>query len=108
MQTKTFTKRDVINSNSGCSLQDFEGNQMVIEFVTAAAVIQKPDSETGEQKDVAVLVTANSEYFTSISATVLDQMDDILELIDEEGSLNIRVVRKKSKGGRDFLQLVVL
>lgn len=108
MQTKTFTKRDVINSNSGYSLQDFEGNQMVIELVTAAAVLQKPDSETGEQKDVAVLVTANSEYFTSISATVLDQMDDILELIDEEGSLNIRVVRKKSKGGRDFLQLVVL
>lgn len=106
--TKSFTKRDIINSRSGFPLQDFDGDSLTIPEIVAAAIMKDTDTETGEIKDITVLKTSNSHYFTSISATVYDCMEDVIGILDEESTISVRVDKRKSKGNRDFLTLVVL
>lgn len=106
--SKNFTRRDIINSRSGYPLQDFEGNSLTIPEVVAAAIMKDTDTETGEIKDITVIKTSDSHYFTSISATVYDCMEDVIEILDEESTISVRVDKRTSKGNREFLTIVVL
>lgn len=107
LSTKNFSRRDIINSRAGKPLQDFDGSKK-IEHVTAAAIAKDTDEETGEIRDVGIIKTADAEYYTTISATVLDSMDAVVEIIDDEGEIDLRIDKRKSNGGRDFLTLIVL
>lgn len=103
LNTNNFTKRDAVNSRNGIALQDMENAFMF--NVIAAAQIETVDEETGERKEVSVLKSEDDQYYTSISATVYDVMDDLIGIIDDEGSCKVRVDKRKSKQGRDFIML---
>ena len=103
LNTNNFTKRDAVNSRNGVALQDMENAFMF--NVIAAAQIETVDEETGERKEVSVLKSEDDHYYTSISATVYDVMDDLIEIINDEGSCKVRVDKRKSKQGRDFIML---
>lgn len=108
MSTKNFSKRDGINCRSGLPLQDFDGSSQTIENIVAAAIMKDTDTDTGEIKDISVLKTGDNYYYTSISATICDNMEEVIDLIDDEGTINVRIDKRRSKGNRDFLTLVVL
>lgn len=105
--TSNFTKRDMINSRNSFALQDLDdGTQLQVE---KAAVINRPDLETGEEKEVAILVTTDGTVYSAISATVRDVLDDTIDLIEDEGgAVTVRLNKRKSKAGREFLSLTVL
>lgn len=105
--TKNFTKRDEINSRSSLTMQDLDDGTML--RIVKAAIIKRPDKDTGEEKDVSIMVLEDGTVFSAISATICDFMPDIIELIDDEGEpLDIRLNKRKSKAGREFLSLTVL
>lgn len=101
--TSNFTRRDAVNSRNGIALQDVENGYTF--NVISAAQIETVDEETGERKEVSVLKSDDNQYYTSISATVYDVMDDLIDIIDDEGSCKVRVDKRKSKQGRDFIML---
>lgn len=107
MTTKNFTKRDEINARNSLALQDLEDGTIIT--ATKAGLIQRPDAETGEVKTVSVIITEDGTAYSAISATVCDIMGDIIELMDDENaSLELRLNKRKSKAGREFLSLTVL
>lgn len=101
--TSNFTKWDFINSKNGYALQDEAGNTL---NVTRAATLDVDDEEG--QKKVSVLVTEDGQYFTAISKSVFEVMDDIIDLITDEGMARVKINSRKSKGGRDFLTVFVI
>lgn len=104
-----FTKRDALNSRNGFALQDFEGDSMEIPNVVKAACATNVDEDTGEIKNVSILVTEDHTYFTSISTTIYDNMEDLMEILEDESKINVRIHKRVSKGNkRDFLTLTVL
>lgn len=106
-KTSNFTKRDEINARNSFALQDLENGAVLT--VPKAGLITRPDMETGEPKEVAVLVTDDGTVYSAISATVCDTMDDIVDLIEDEGNaIQVRLNKRKSKAGREFLSLTVL
>lgn len=104
--TNNFTKRDLLNSKSGISLQDFSSNG---DFpVTAAAIIEVVDEETGDIQNVTTLVTPDKDYVTSISQNIYETTQELIDIINEEGEVSVSVRKAKSKGGRDFLSMIIL
>ena len=107
--TGGFNKRDALNSKNGIALQDFEGDSMVIPNVVKAACATNTDEDTGELKNVSILVTEDQTYFTSISSTIFENMEDLMDILEDEQKIDVRINRRVSKGNkRDFLTLTVL
>lgn len=104
--TNNFDKKDLINSRSGLSLQD-EENGFVIE-VTKAATMEDIDEESGEVKRISVLIDHEGKTYTSISATIDDIMDDVIELLDEGEPVSLRLLKRTSSNGREFLSFQVM
>lgn len=105
-KTENFNRKMAINIGTSIALQDKAGQK--IASIAAAAIVTDIDRETGEEKQVAVIVDGGGMSYSSISATVLQQMDDIIELIDEGEDFDVVVVSRTSKGGRDFITLNVI
>lgn len=104
--TKNFTKKMAINIGMGTPLKD--AADTVLESIQAAAIVEDVDRETGEIKVAAAIVDGNGAVYTSISATVLESIPDIIELIDDGEEFDVRVIVRTSKAGREFLTLNVL
>lgn len=102
-----FTKRDMLNSRAGVPLKDFE-ESITINNVISAAVLSDVDEDTSEIKDVGVIVTADKTYYTTISATIIDTMEDLIDILNEEGNVDIRVNKRLSNNKREFLTMVIL
>lgn len=105
--TSNFTKKDMINCRNGFSLQDLDANEVITVNKAAIVIGDDKDSQDGERQ-VAVLMDAEGTCYTSISENVLDSMSDIIEVMDEEKECRIKVFKRKSKQGRDFISLAVL
>lgn len=104
-----FSKRDVLNSKNGIPMKDFDGESMMIPNVVKAAIAEATDEETGEIKYISVLVTDDQTYFTSISGTIYDSMPDLIDILEDEQKINVRINKRVSKGNkRDFLTMTVL
>lgn len=102
-----FTKKDAINARNGQALQDLPDGTRIT--VKSAAMLSVADEDTGEVKDVSVLITDDGDCLTSISATVYQIMDDIIDIITDDGVADIRVNQRTSKGNnRKFLTLTIL
>lgn len=104
--TANFTKKDNINARNGFSLQDVAQDEIL--KIDRAAIVMGNDKDGGEKRQVAVLMSDDGVAYTSISENVLDALEDICEIIDETGSVDIRVFKRKSKQGRDFISLSIL
>lgn len=105
-KTNNFTKKMAINIGTSIALQDMGGQK--ITSIQAAAIVTDVDRETGEEREVAIIVDESGMVYSAISATVLSQMEDVIDLLDDGESFDIIVVSRKSKGGRDFITLNVV
>ena len=104
-----FNKRDALNSKNGIPMKDFDGDCMTIPNVVKAAIAETTDEETGEIKNISILVTDDQTYFTSISSTIYDSMPEMMDILEDESKVNVRINKRVSKGNkRDFLTMTVL
>lgn len=115
--TPNWTIKDKMNLISAGTLQELAVSGDTI-YVDAAAIVEVIDEESGEIKTTSALRTTDKQYYVGISATALDQVRDIVEYLtdrigDSKAELTdddlvcIRVITKKSKGGRDFVVLSI-
>lgn len=103
--TSNFTLKDSINARNGFPLQD-EENGLVI-HVSRAAIVEDADKDTGELKEAAVIIDNECKVYTSISASIMDIMDDVIDLLDAGESVTLTLVKRESKGKRTFLTFMV-
>lgn len=104
--TENFNKKDAINMRNGLPLKD-EPNGKTFN-ISKAAVVEDSDEETGELKNVSVLVDSDGKCYTTISATVADIMNDCIELLDAGESVTLELIKRKSSAGREFLTFQVI
>lgn len=104
--TDNFGKKDAINMRNGLPLKDEPNGKTFA--ISKAAVVEDTDEETGELKNVSVLVDSDGKCYTSISATIADIMDDCIELLNDGESVTLELIKRKSNAGREFLTLQVV
>lgn len=104
--TENFTKKDSINMRNGLPLKDEPNGKTFM--ISKAAVVEDTDEETGELKDVSVLIDSDGKCYTSISPTIADIMDDCIDLLDAGESVTLELIKRKSEAGREFLTFQVM
>lgn len=115
--TPNWGIKDKMNLTSAGTLQELADSGDTI-YVDAAAIVEVIDEESGEIKTTSALRTTDKQYYVGISATALDQVRDIVEYLtdcigDSKAELTdndlfcIKAIKKKSKGGRDFVVLSI-
>lgn len=106
IKSYNFTKKDEVNSVSATPLQKFKEEVLTVK---GAAVTERADQETGEMKKVAILVTEEHGTLTSISGTVLNGIDLIIDYMEEvQTDVQVKVKSNRSNAGREFLTLELL
>ena len=104
--TSNFTKRDVINVRNGSALKDHGGEEISI---TKVCVGTDVDEESGDVKRFGAFITTSGDCLTFISENAIETAAELIDIINEEDSpVNCRVDVRKSKGGREFIALVLL
>ena len=100
--TNNFETRDKFNIKAGAkSLKDAVGEQLVVK----KACIGLDTDKDGTEFTAGAIITDNGAY-TSISATAVDLISDLIDMIDDgEEDLAITVESRTSNGGRDYLVL---
>lgn len=115
--TPNWGIKDKMNLTSAGTLQELADSGDTI-YVDAAAIVEVIDEESGEAKTTSALRTTGRQYYVGISATALDQVRDIVEYLtdcigDSKAELTdddlvcVKAIKKKSKGGRDFVVLSI-
>ena len=98
-----LTKKELFNAkNSGTSIE----KDMTIDVVGVGTFDDK--DKDGHDVKVSVLVAKDGTVYTTISATVSNSIDMLGEIIDEEGSVTVKVNQSKSNNGREFYQLQII
>ena len=108
-----FTKKDEINSMSSTPLQKVKGETV---HVLGAAITERPDEATGEDKKVGILVTEEFGTLSTISGTAIRSLDMIIDYIndlqaDEETKdepVLVSIKAAKANSGREFITLEIV
>lgn len=95
------TDTDIKNRKLSIPLQSVPND--VIINILGCAVYDDIDKDTGEVKTVCMFKDVDGELYTSISAVIFEQVDDIIDVLAGAESVNVKVAKRKSKGGRDFI-----
>ena len=97
-----MTKKDLFNARN--SSKQLEDGLML--KVLDTAVMQDTDKD-GKTVDVGVLKTEDGIYST-ISATVINSLDMLSDIIADDGEVDVAVRVGTSKLGRDFFMLEII
>ena len=76
--------------------------------VTGAAIADETNTESGEISEVGYIFDKNGNVYGTISATVIDMLLDLIDLLDEVDELPINVVHRTAKSGREFISLQIV
>lgn len=106
----TSDKKDLVKANNAVDgFKDFVGE---IIKMTGVIIYTKEDvnEKTGEieRKTVSAIKKDDGEFITSISPTVKNSLDMVVQTYSEEeikAGIDVVIKSKKSNGGRDFLYL---
>lgn len=107
--------KDRLNATTNSkSVKDLEDGQILqaVNFAIGDTV----DVDTGEEKEVTYIFTKGNGVYGATSATIRKTVQSLLEIADEsaeeingmfgpEGVCEVTVFKRKSAGGREFLQL---
>lgn len=106
-QTEKISKKDMVNARSAsASLQDAAGTTI---SVVGAMIAEDTDASTGETQNKGFLFCADGTVYGTVSATAITCIDGLIDCMtdDPDAIFDIDVVKKQSKSGRDFLQLII-
>ena len=98
--TGNWTKRDSFNAKACMSLKDVAGKTLTVKKCAIGTDID----ENNEEIDTATLVCEEGTFGT-ISATAIDMCDDLIDMINDDGALKIKVNMRKANNGRDYIVL---
>lgn len=99
----TLSKKDLFNAkNAG---QKIEAG---LEITIVAVGDFKDKDKDGKDVMVTAMKTEAGEVYTTISATINDSVPLLLEILEEEKAVTVRVVQSTSNSGRDFFQLQII
>lgn len=106
MATSNWTRFDAINSATAYSLQDLSVGDEIIVNACAVGI----DDVDSDEKEAVVFVTPDKEYYSSISATVIEQCDDIINILNNDAdNITLRICKKMSKQRqREFIQVRIV
>lgn len=99
IRTNNFTAKDIFNSATAEPLKSKIGEVL---NVTAIYVTERPDLN-GEVQVVANLKTDDGEIYGTISETVIRSVLALPEMLEEDGSVAIRVEERVGTKGRSYL-----
>lgn len=98
-----MTKKELFNAkNNGQKIED----GLHIQCVSAGTFEDK--DKDGNPVTVTALADKSGQIYTSISATVADSVDMLIDILEEDGEVEIVVHKNVSNGGREFFQLSVI
>ena len=97
-----LTKKDLFNAKN--SSKQLEDGLML--KVLAVSTMQDIDKD-GDTIEVGVLKTEDGIYST-ISATVINSLDMLSDIIADDGEVDVAVRVGTSKSGRDFFMLEII
>lgn len=97
-----LTKRDLFNAKNASNKIE---NGLTLELVAVGSY--EDTDKDGKPVTVSVLKTESGEIYTTISATISDSLDDLSDIIADEGKVTVDVVTRKSSAGREFFQLAI-
>lgn len=103
IRTSNFTAKDMFNSATAKPLKSAIGQ---ILNIVAIWVTERPDLD-GEVKTVANLKADNGEIYGTISDTVIRSALALPEMIEESGSVAIKVDERPGTKGRNYLVLTL-
>lgn len=100
--TNNFETRDKFNIKAGAkSLKDAIGEKLVVK----KACIGLDTDKDGNEVTAGAMITDKGAY-TTISATAVDLISDLIEMIDDgEEDLTVMIESRTSNNDRDYLVL---
>lgn len=101
-QTSNLTSLDRFNMKVSKSLQNVAGSTLTVQKAAIGIDVDKD----GEQVQTAVLITEQGT-FGSISNTVIEQTDELIDILEEKSPIEVAVESRKAQSGRDYLVLVI-
>ncbi len=101
-----MTKKELINAKSGSTaLKDCIGKQIDIVAIATGKIIDND----GKEQNGTYLKDVNGVFYCTISNTVHKIMDDIADIITDEGKASVVVHTNKNRSGdRDYLYLQIV
>lgn len=97
-----LTKRDLFNAKNASNKIE---NGLTLVLVAVGSY--NDTDKDGKPVKVSVLKTESGEIYTTISATISESLDDLSDIIEDEGKATVDVVTRKSSAGREFFQLAI-
>lgn len=106
-----LTAREKINAKSGMSIKNLDFENGTASFDCIAVTISATDVE-GKIVDTATFITTDGTAVNTISATIIESVNDIMKLIDEneitvDEVLTITVTERTSNAGRKFYMIEI-
>lgn len=106
-----LTAREKINAKSGMSIKnlDFENGKTSFDCIAVTISTAEVDGKT---VDNATFITAEGTAINTISNTIIESVNDIIELVDNDEItadevLTITVTEKTSNAGRKFYMIEI-
>lgn len=100
-----MNKVDLFNARN-CSEKVEGGMEISVVDVGSFRDIDKD----GHEVTVSVLKAEDGSIYCSISATIAKSLDDLTDIIADNGGkgVKVKVIESKSQNGRDFFQLKII
>lgn len=92
---RELTKIELFNASSANTLKDAVGKELT---VVAAGNKESMDIETGEKKNVCVIVDDTGEIYAGTSVTVANDVADLVDMFPDN-NVKISIEEKKGKKG---------
>ena len=100
-----FTAKDKFNMTSAVTMEKAVGQS----FRVVGACVGTDTDESGSEIAVAYLKTDDGHLLCTVSKTVISSIEDLIEYFsDGEEVAEITIENRLSKGGREFLVLVMV
>ena len=105
ISTKNIGKMELFNAKSASIALQTVSDTLT---VTGAAIADETNTESGEISEVGYLFDQDGNVYGTISATVIDMLPALIDLLDEVIELPMSVVHRKAKSGREFISLQIV
>lgn len=89
---RELTKIELFNASSADTLKEAVGKELT---VVAAGIKSSVDIETGEKRNVCVIVDDTNRIYAGTSITVANDMTELTEMFPDN---NVKIIIKEKKG----------
>lgn len=98
-----MTKIELFNAKNSSNMLE---NGMEIE-IKSVGTFPEHDKD-GNDVTASAFVATDGTVYTAISKTIADSVELLDEILEENGTVTIRVISKQSNSGREFKQLQII